>query len=90
MPRLFFGVKIILEFNKEAAMGNLTRVRHALRKNGEQWSIGLPAAVARAMEFEQGEIVEWVIVDKEELTLRRLEPTSSTSKKNGLWAGWFL
>ena len=63
-------------------MGNLTRVRHALRKNGEQWSIGLPAAVARAMEFEQGEIVEWVIVDKEELTLRRLEPASTTFKKN--------
>jgi antitoxin component of MazEF toxin-antitoxin module len=66
----------------EAAMGNLNKVQHSLRKNGEQWSIALPAAVARAMEFEQGEIVEWVIVDKDELLLRRLESPSSTSKKN--------
>lgn len=71
-------------------MGNLNKVQHVLRKNGEQWSIVLPAAVARAMEFEQGEIVEWVIVDKDELLLRRLEPTSSTSKKNGTTADWLL
>jgi antitoxin component of MazEF toxin-antitoxin module len=63
-------------------MGNLTKVQHVLTKSGERWSISLPAAVARAMEFEQGEIVEWVIVDKEELTLRRLEPNSSTPQKN--------
>lgn len=82
MPRLFFGINITSDRGEEEAMGNLTKVQHVVRKNGEDWTIRLPAAVARAMEFEQGEIVEWVIVDKEELTLRRLEPASTTSKKN--------
>lgn len=63
-------------------MGNVSRVQCSQRKGGEHWSVGLPNAVAQAMELLPGEAVEWVVVDKEELLLRRLEPTSSTEKKN--------
>ncbi|MNT91720.1 hypothetical protein D3C72_2328680 [compost metagenome] len=42
----------------------------------------LPSAVAQAMELAPGEEIEWVIVDKEDLLVRRVEPTSTTSKKN--------
>lgn len=62
-------------------MGYVAKVQQIQRKAGEQWYIGFPTAVAQAMEFQKGEAVEWIIVDKNELVLRRLEPTSSTSKK---------
>jgi hypothetical protein len=33
----------------------------------EQWYINFPTAIAPAMEFERGEVVEWVIEDKNKL-----------------------
>lgn len=64
-------------------MGSVSKVRCIQRKDGEQWYVELPSAVAEAMELAPGEEIEWVIVDKEDLLVRRVEPTSTTSKKNG-------
>lgn len=65
-------------------MGNTTRVQCTERKGREQWYVNVPSAVAQAMELMSGETVEWVIVDKDELLLRRLEIDSTfpTAKKN--------
>lgn len=53
-------------------MGYPTKVQLIQRKDSEQWYINFPAAIAQAMEFEKGEVVEWVIDSKADLVLHRL------------------
>jgi hypothetical protein len=45
-------------------MGFPTKVQLIKRQKSEQWYINFPSAIARAMEFERGETVEWIIEDK--------------------------
>ncbi len=62
-------------------MGFPTKIQLIKRAKSEQWYINLPAAVAQAMEFEKGEIVEWVIQDKKRMTLKRTSSKASSDKK---------
>ena len=62
-------------------MGYPTKVQLIKRKSSEQWYINFPSAVARAMEFSRGEIVEWVIEDKAQLLLRRKAPVLAKKKR---------
>ena len=62
-------------------MGFPTKVQLIKRKKSEQWYINFPSAVAQAMEFVRGEVVEWLIEDKGQLVLRRREVPSSALKK---------
>lgn len=62
-------------------MGFPTKVQLIRRQASEQWYINFPSAVAQAMEFEKGELVEWIIEDKAQLVLRRLAPPPSALKK---------
>ncbi len=62
-------------------MGFPTRVQLIHRQTSEQWYINFPSAVAQAMEFSKGELVEWIIEDKAQLVLRRLQPPASALKK---------
>ena len=62
-------------------MGFPTKVQRINRRNSEQWYINFPSAVAQAMEFVRGEIVEWVIEDKGQLVLSRREVPPSALKK---------
>lgn len=62
-------------------MGFPTKVQLIKRKSSEQWYINFPSAVAQAMEFERGEVVEWIIEDKGQLVLRRTNPPASAMKK---------
>lgn len=62
-------------------MGFATKVQLIKRKESEQWYINFPSAVAQAMEFERGEIVEWFIEDKGTLALRRQKVPPSVLKK---------
>ena len=62
-------------------MGYPTKVQLIKRKNSEQWYINFPAAVAQAMEFSRGEVVEWIIEDKAQLVLNRRDPPPSAIKK---------
>jgi len=55
------------------AMGFQTKVQQIKRAKSEQWYIGLPAQLAQAMDFEQGETVEWFVEDKATLALKRLK-----------------
>lgn len=63
-------------------MGFSTKVQLIKRKNSEQWYINFPSAVAQAMEFGRGEVVEWFIEDKETLVLHRPEAAGRRLKKN--------
>ncbi len=62
-------------------MGFATKVQLIKRKQSEQWYINFPSAVARAMEFERGEVVEWSIEDKSLLALKRRNTPPSLLKK---------
>lgn len=52
-------------------MGFATKVQLIKRKESEQWYINFPSAVAQAMDFERGEVVEWHIQDRSTLVLKR-------------------
>jgi len=62
-------------------MGYPTKVQLIKRKKSEQWYINFPSAVAQAMQFQRGEIVEWIIEDKGQLVLRRREVPASAQKR---------
>lgn len=62
-------------------MGFSTKIQLIKRKASEQWYVNLPSAVAQAMEFEKGEVVEWVVEDKYKMTLKRVQPKMPESKK---------
>lgn len=52
-------------------MGFPTKIQLIKRSKSEQWYINFPSALAQAMEFERGEVVEWTIEEKNKLILRR-------------------
>lgn len=52
-------------------MGYPTKVQLIDRKESQQWYINFPAPLAQAMEFEKGEVIEWVIQDRNTLILSR-------------------
>ena len=62
-------------------MGLPTKIQLIKRAKSEQWYINFPSAIAQAMEFERGEVVEWLIEDKLKMTLKRDESVLSSDKK---------
>jgi hypothetical protein len=54
-------------------MGFPTKIQLIKRTASEQWYINFPSAVAQAMEFQKGEVVQWVIEDKQRMTLKRAD-----------------
>jgi len=62
-------------------MGFPTKVQLIKRKASEQWYVNFPSAIAQAMEFAKGEIVEWIIEDKGLLALKRRDVPESLLKK---------
>jgi len=66
---------------KEVRMGYPTKVQLINRTHNEQWYVNFPTALARAMEFERGEVVEWIIDDKEHLKLNRTRKQTKETKK---------
>jgi hypothetical protein len=62
-------------------MGFPTKVQLIQRKDSQQWYINFPSAIAQAMEFVRGEVVEWIIEDKTQLVLRRRSSPTTTQKK---------
>ena len=61
-------------------MGFPTKVQLIDRKGSQQWYINFPAALAQACEFLRGEVVEWIVKDKNTLILRRNEDPASTTE----------
>lgn len=62
-------------------MGFQTKVQVIERANNtRQFYFICPASLAEAMEFEKGESVEWVVVDKQHLTIKRTHPGRKSKK----------
>lgn len=62
-------------------MGFPTKIQLIKRSKSEQWYINFPSALAQAMEFKRGEVVEWSIEDKHKLILTRNIPLDLEKKK---------
>lgn len=62
-------------------MGYKTKIQLINRAKSEQWYINFPSAVAQAMEFERGEVVEWLIDDHQRLVLTRNKESVAALKK---------
>ena len=62
-------------------MGYNTKIQLIKRKKSEQWYVNFPSAVAQAIEFEQGEVVEWLIDDHQNLIMRRSDEAVAKLKK---------
>ena len=62
-------------------MGYPTKVQLIRRQASEQRYVNFPSAIAQAMEFSRGEIVEWIVEDKSQLVLRRRETPASALRK---------
>jgi len=61
-------------------MGFKTKVQLINRKESQQWYINFPSACAQMMNFQKGEIVEWVI-EKGNLILKRSKEVKKNEKK---------
>ena len=62
-------------------MGYPTKIQLIKRAKSEQWYINFPSAVAQAMEFNRGEVAEWLIDDHQRLVLMRSDEAVSALKK---------
>jgi len=62
-------------------MGYPTKVQLIKRAKSEQWYINFPSAVAQAMEFQRGEVAEWLIDDHQRLVLQRSDQAVDSLKK---------
>ena len=62
-------------------MGYPTKMQLIKRQKSEQWYVNLPSAIAQAMGFQRGEIVEWSIEDKKKMVLMRSDKAVDESKK---------
>lgn len=63
-------------------MGYPTKIQLIKRAASEQWYVNFPAAIAQSVEFEKGEMMEWIIEDKNHLILKRLKPKDGDKKKS--------
>jgi hypothetical protein len=62
-------------------MGYPTKIQLIKRAKSEQWYINFPSAIAQAMEFERGEVAEWLIDNHQRLVLQRSDQAVSSLKK---------
>ena len=77
---LFLSI-LYLVIRLDYTMGYPTKVQLIKRAKSEQWYINFPAAVAQAMEFQRGEVVEWLIDDHQRLVLKRSDEVVAPLKK---------
>ena len=62
-------------------MGYSTKIQLIKRAKSEQWYVNFPSAIAQAMEFERGEVAEWLIDDHQRLVLLRSDQAVTALKK---------
>ena len=54
-------------------MGYPAKIQQITRKDFNQYYINFPRTIAMAINFSKGDIVEWEILDKDTLILKRKE-----------------
>lgn len=55
-------------------MGYPIKIQKVDRPTNRSFYVSLPAALADALEIEKGEEFEWIIEDKNTITLKRINP----------------
>ena len=65
-------------------MGHSTKIQCIKRKSSKQWYVNFPAAMAEALEFQDGEMLEWLIDDHERLALLRTDKSVTDALKKKL------
>jgi bifunctional DNA-binding transcriptional regulator/antitoxin component of YhaV-PrlF toxin-antitoxin module len=69
---------------KEGRMGYESKVQVIQRANlSRQFYLILPAQLAEAMELQKGERIEWVVIDRRTLEVRRLEASARRPARRG-------
>jgi len=61
-------------------MGYPTKIQLISRAKGNQWYVNFPNALAEAMNFEKGEMIEWEV---ESLRMLKMSRRAMTTKKGG-------
>jgi len=61
-------------------MGYPAKIQQITRKDFNQYYINFPRAIAMAMNFSKGNPVEWEIIDKDTLILKRKKVDSAEQK----------
>ena len=62
-------------------MGYPAKIQQITRKDFNQYYINFPRAIAMAMNFSKGNPIEWEIVDKDTLILKRKKVVSAGQKR---------
>ena len=62
-------------------MGYPAKIQQITRKDFNQYYINFPRPIAIAMNFAKGDVIEWEIVDKDTLTLKRKEVDLAGQKR---------
>ncbi len=62
-------------------MGYPAKVQQITRKDFNQYYINFPRAIAMAMKFSKSDPVEWEILDKDTLILKRKKVASAGQKR---------
>jgi len=62
-------------------MGYPTTIQLVTRDKGNQWYVNFPNALAKAMDFKKGEIVEWEIQSKNCFTMTRTGKTNKLKER---------
>lgn len=63
-------------------MGYLSKLQVIQRSKGQkQFYMICPAPLAQALEMEKGETLEWVVEDKQTLTVRRIDSKEASRRK---------
>jgi len=62
-------------------MGYPAKIQQITRKDFNQYYINFPRPIALAMNFSKGDVVEWEIVDKDTLILKRKEVEIAGQKR---------
>jgi len=65
-------------------MGYESKVQVIQRANkSRQFYLICPAPLAEAMEFQKGERIEWVVIDRRTLEVRRIEASARRPARRG-------
>lgn len=62
-------------------MGYPTTIQLISRTRGNHWYVNFPNALAKAMNFKKGEIVEWDVESKMKLSLKRTGKTNKLRER---------
>ncbi len=66
---------------KEELLGYPTTIQLISRQKGNHWYVNFPNALAKALDFKKGEIVEWEIESKTKLLLSRTGRTNKIRER---------